>query len=143
MHKGRGKSSYSEWSHDDLREWRGKIGSTQAQMAKELGVSHRQYCYYESGHTPIDMSLELAVRWLSHQKGPSYEYQNDYGVVELAPGVVTKPQGTLTAFQKERITRLLNAIHNYPTSNLDEKGQKILSQCVDEISLLTSHLSEA
>lgn len=126
MHKGRGKSSYSEWSRDDLREWRGKIGSTQAQMAKELGVSHRQYCYYESGHTPIDMSLELAVRWLSHQKGPSHEYQ-----------------GTLTAFQKERISRLLNAIHNYPTSDLDEKGQKILSQCVDEISLLTSHLSEA
>jgi len=141
VHKGRGKSSYSEWSHDDLREWRGKIGSTQAQMAKELGVSHRQYCYYESGHTPIDMSLELAVRYLHEKKLGDLrdEITAIAGVMEVTP----KPQGTLTPFQKERISRLMNAIHNYPASNLDEKGQKILSQCVDEISMLTSHLSEA
>ena len=141
MHKGRGKSSYSSWTHDDLREWRGKIGSTQAQMAKELGVSHRQYCYYESGHTPIDMSLELAVRYLHEKKLGDLrdEITAIAGVMEVTP----KSQGTLTPFQKERISRLMNAIHNYPTSNLDEKGQKILSQCVDEISMLTSHLSEA
>jgi len=61
------------------------------------------------------------------------------GGMEVTP----KSQGTLTPFQKERRSRTMNAIHNYPTSNLDEKGQKILSQCVDEISMLTSHLSEA
>ena len=46
------------------------------------------------------------------------------------------PEGTLTDFQKERINRLMDAIDEYPVSNLDEKGQKILLQCVDEISTL-------
>lgn len=139
----RSKDSYSDWGPDALRKERTSMGMTKRALAQSLGVSERQYAYYESGHTKIDKPLEYAVRWLSHQKGPSHEYQNDYGVVELAPGVVTKPQGTLTAFQKDRINRLVDAIDKYPTSNLDEKGQKILSQCVDEISLLTSHLSES
>lgn len=136
MQNGRGKSKYSAWTHDDLVEFRTNAGISRREMSENLGVSYRMYCYYESGHTKIDLPLEYAVRWLSYQKGPVYECQSEYGVVELAPGVVKKSQGTLTPFQKERISRLMSAIHNYPTSDLDEKGQKILSQCVDEISTL-------
>ena len=92
-------------------------------MSENLGVSYRMYCYYESGHTKIDLSLEYAVRWLAN-------------LGEDKPLVEKQPEGTLTPFQKERISRLMNAIHNYPASDLDEKGQKILSQCADEISTL-------
>jgi hypothetical protein len=55
---------------------------------------------------------------------------------ENKPVVENKGQGTLTPFQKERIDRLLNGIRAYPIGDMDEKGQKILSQCVDEISTL-------
>jgi hypothetical protein len=51
-----------------------------------------------------------------------------------------KSQGTLTDFQKERISRLLNAIHNHPRHDLNEMTQKILSQSAEEISVLTQML---
>jgi hypothetical protein len=85
------------------------------------------YCYYESGHTKIDLPLEYAVRWLANSE-------------EDKPVVESGSQGTLTPFQKERIQRLLNGIRSYPVGDLDERGQKILSQCVDEISVLTGAL---
>ena len=66
------------------------------------------------------------MRWLSHQY---FEMGVDKDKMEV-------PEGTLTDFQKERINRLMDAIDEYPVSNLDEKGQKILLQCVDEISTL-------
>lgn len=133
----RNKDSYSAWGPSELRKERTGMGMTKRALAQSLGVSERQYAYYESGHTKIDKPLEYAVRWLSHEKTFTDEL-TVAGVMEVTP----KPQGTLTAFQKERISRLLNAIHNYPTSNLDEKGRKILSQCVDEISILTTALGE-
>lgn len=141
MQNGRAKSKYSDWSAGDLTDFRTRMGVSRQEMASKLGVSYRMYCYYESGHTKIDLSLEYAVRWLGRKSDDELvsEAITIAGIADVTP----PPQGTLTAFQKERISRLLNAIHNYPTSDLDEKGQKILSQCVDEISLLTSHLSES
>ena len=123
MQNGRGKSKYSSWTHDDLVKFRTDAGISRREMSENLGVSYRMYCYYESGHTKIDLSLEYAVRWLANSG-------------EDKPLVEKQSEGTLTPFQKERISRLMNAIHNYPTSDLDEKGQKILSQCADEISTL-------
>jgi hypothetical protein len=35
----------------------------------------------------------------------------------------------------------MDAIDEYPVSNLDEKGQKILLQCVDEISTLVDSVA--
>tara|TARA_R100000231_G_scaffold134390_1_gene107914 strand:- start:204 stop:584 length:381 start_codon:yes stop_codon:yes gene_type:complete len=120
MQNGRGKSKYSSWSPDDLVQFRTEAGISRRDMADKLGVSYRMYCYYESGHTKIDLPLEYAVRWLS-----------------VDPMVRENGTGALTDFQKQRIDRLMNAIHKYPASNLDELGQKILSQCVDEISMLS------
>jgi transcriptional regulator with XRE-family HTH domain len=124
MQNGRGKSKYSAWTHDDLVQFRTNAGISRREMSEDLGVSYRMYCYYESGHTKIDLPLEYAVRWLVNSR-------------EDKPSVEKQSEGTLSAFQKERISRLMNAIHNYPTSDLDEMGQKILSQCVDEISMLS------
>ena len=115
----RSKDSYSQWGPKELRDERAKMGLTKRALAKKLGVSERQYAYYESGHTKVDKPLEYAVRWLS-----------------VDPMVGSNDAGTLTPFQKERISRLMDAIHNYPASNLDERGQKILSQCAEEISTL-------
>jgi transcriptional regulator with XRE-family HTH domain len=103
--------------------WR-LIGRARRALAGKLGVSERQYSNYESGYTKIDLPLEYAVRWLS-----------------VAPIVRENSAGTLTDFQKERINRLMDAIDEYPVSNLDEKGQKILLQCVDEISTLVDSVA--
>jgi transcriptional regulator with XRE-family HTH domain len=127
MQNGRGKSKYSSWTPEDLTNFRKEAGLSRREVADSLGVSYRMYCYYESGHTKIDLPLEYAVRWLANSE-------------EDKPVVENKGQGTLTPFQKERIQRLLNGIRSYPVGDLDERGQKILSQCVDEISVLTGAL---
>ena len=123
MQNGRGKSKYSTWTPEDLTNFRKEAGFSRRDVADSLGVSYRMYCYYESGHTKIDLPLEYALRWLANSE-------------EDKPVVESKGQGTLTPFQKERIQRLLNGIRSYPVGDLDERGQKILSQCVDEISTL-------
>lgn len=123
MQNGRGKSKYSSWTPEDLTNFRKEAGFSRRDVADSLGVSYRMYCYYESGHTKIDLPLEYALRWLANSE-------------EDKPVVENKGQGTLTPFQKERIQRLLNGIRSYPVGDLDERGQKILSQCVDEISTL-------
>ena len=123
MQNGRGKSKYSSWTPEDLTNFRKEAGLSRREVADSLGVSYRMYCYYESGHTKIDLPLEYAVRWLADSE-------------EDKPVVESKGQGTLTPFQRERIQRLLNGIRSYPIGDLDERGQKILSQCVDEISTL-------
>jgi len=123
MQNGRGKSKYSSWTPEDLTNFRKEAGLSRREVADSLGVSYRMYCYYESGHTKIDLPLEYAVRWLANSE-------------EDKPVVESKGQGTLTPFQRERIQRLLNGIRSYPIGDLDERGQKILSQCVDEISTL-------
>jgi transcriptional regulator with XRE-family HTH domain len=127
MQNGRGKSKYSSWTPEDLTNFRKEAGLSRREVADSLGVSYRMYCYYESGHTKIDLPLEYAVRWLANSE-------------EDKPVVGNKGQGTLTPFQRERIQRLLNGIRSYPIGDLDERGQKILSQCVDEISVLTGAL---
>lgn len=127
MQNGRGKSKYSSWTPEDLTNFRKEAGLSRREVADSLGVSYRMYCYYESGHTKIDLPLEYAVRWLANSE-------------EDKPVVENKGQGTLTPFQRERIQRLLNGIRSYPIGDLDERGQKILSQCVDEISVLTGAL---
>ena len=129
MQNGRGKSKYSSWTPENLANYRQGAELSRRDLANSLGISYRMYCYYESGHTKIDLPLEYAVRWLT-------------GSGEDKPVVESKGQGTLTPFQKERIDRLLDGIQNYPTSNLDEKGQKILSQCVNEISTLAQALGD-
>lgn len=127
MQNGRGKSKYSSWTPEDLTNFRKEAGLSRREVADSLGVSYRMYCYYESGHTKIDLPLEYAVRWLANSE-------------EDKPVVGNKGQGTQTPFQRERIQRLLNGIRSYPVGDLDERGQKILSQCVDEISVLTGAL---
>jgi len=117
----------SDWTAQDLQSKREALGMNKAEMARKLGVSYRQYMYYERGQTKISKGLESFVEDLLNPKGNNNN----------------KSQGTLSDFDKDRITRLLNAIHNYPTSDMDERGQKILSQCADEISALTKMLGES
>ena len=50
MQNGRGKKKYSSWSNEDLKNFRINAGMSRRDMAEDLGVSYRMYCYYESGH---------------------------------------------------------------------------------------------
>lgn len=118
----RNSKAYSVWDEAGLRKHRMDYGISKKDMAEGLGVSYRMYCYYESGHTKIDKPLEYAVRWICSEKGE---------------GQKTSP-GTLTAFENQRIDRLLDALTEEAQHVSDEHTQKILQQSIDEIELLLS-----
>ena len=115
----------SDWTAQDLQSKREALGMNKAEMARKLGVSYRQYMYYERGQTKISKGLESFVEDLLNPKGNNNN----------------KSQGTLSDFDKDRITRLLNALQNHPLDDLDDKTQKILRQTSEEIVLLLSKLS--
>jgi len=115
----------SDWTAQDLQSKREALGMSKAEMARRVGVSYRQYMYYERGQTKISKGLESFVEGLLNPKG------NDNN----------KSQGTLSDFEKDRITRLLNALQNHPLDDLDDKTRKILGQTSEEIVLLLSKLS--
>lgn len=124
MPNGRTKTKYSEWSGQDLQKQRALIGMTQSAMADQLGMSHRMYCYYESGKTPINKPLQFAVQYM----------------VDSGKQTEEKPQGTLTDFERDRVNRLLDAVEKHPLDDLDERTQKILRQIPQEMGLLLSKL---
>ena len=43
------KTSHSMWEGNDLARERTSLGKSQMSFASILGLSHRMYCYYESG----------------------------------------------------------------------------------------------
>ena len=124
----KGKTSHSMWGGGDLIRERTTMGKSQAAFASILGLSHRMYCYYESGEKKIPRSVELAVRHVSKQVA------NDEPIV--APKI--EPEGTLTQFQETRIEILIDAAEKAAQSVSDPLVKKILQQSSEELSFLLS-----
>ena len=104
------KESYSMWDGKTLAKKRKQLDVTQMNMSRSLGVSHRMYCYYESGEQEIPRSIELSVRYMENTKG------ND----------VLMPTGTLSNFDKDRIARLCSALNGM--EGTDAHIDKVLRQ---------------
>ena len=97
------KESYSMWDGMDIRNNRDALGMTQRALARALGISHRMLCYYEAGERDIPKSVELSMRYVMHNRKKEEESSGTLG---------GKPQGTLTAFDRDRISRLCLAIED-------------------------------
>ena len=123
------KESYSMWDGMDIRNNRDTLGMTQRALARALGISHRMLCYYEAGERDIPKSVELSMRYVMHNRKK-----------EESSGTL-KPQGTLTAFDRERISRLCLAIEDASTTDIKEL-YKMLNQSVKEIDYLLSKFPE-
>tara|TARA_Y100001973_G_C5193934_1_gene332894 strand:+ start:2260 stop:2634 length:375 start_codon:yes stop_codon:yes gene_type:complete len=106
-----------EIDHVELKKIRKEMSLTQDLMADRLGMSKRMYCLYESGEIKIPVRVDIAL-----------------GVKKFMPV-------DMTAFEKERIQRLINGIDKYKASNFSKLSKeeldldyilKILRQCGDE-----------
>ena len=92
------KESYSMWDGMDIRNNRDTLGMTQRALARALGISHRMLCYYEAGERDIPKSVELSMRYVMHNRKKEEE-----------PSGTLESQGTLTAFDRERISHSTHA----------------------------------
>ena len=124
------KESYSMWDGMDIRNNRDTLGMTQRALARALGISHRMLCYYEAGERDIPKSVELSMRYVMHNRKKEEESSG-----------TLKPQGTLTAFDRERISRLCLAVEDASTTDIKEL-YKMLNQSVKEIDYLLSKFPE-
>ena len=124
------KESYSMWDGMDIRNNRDTLGMTQRALARALGISHRMLCYYEAGERDIPKSVELSMRYVMHNRKKEEESSG-----------TLKPQGTLTAFDRERNSRLCLAIEDASTTDIKEL-YKMLNQSVKEIDYLLSKFPE-
>jgi|TARA_Y100001937_G_C7035972_1_gene292378 transcriptional regulator with XRE-family HTH domain len=52
----------SMMSGEELKSARKSLGLTLQQMADQLGVGMRMYCYYEKGEKPIPLAIEQSVK---------------------------------------------------------------------------------
>ena len=106
-----------EIDHVELKKIRKEMNLTQDLMADRLGMSKRMYCLYESGEIKIPVRVDIAL-----------------GVKKFMPV-------DMSAFEKERIQRLINGIDKYKAGNFSKLSKeeldldyilKILRQCGDE-----------
>ena len=118
------KTSHSMWGGGDLIRERTTMGKSQAAFASILGLSHRMYCYYESGEKKIPRSVELAIRYVTRRG-------------DIDPPTA-KAEGTLTQFQETRIDILIDAAEKAAQSVSDPLVKKILQQSSEELSFLLS-----
>ena len=110
------KESYSMWGGDELRSRRSDMNMTQVALARALGISHRMYCYYE-----------LSLRYIHKNRG-----SDDEGTLA--------PQGTLTTFDRDRLSRLCLALDSH--EGMDAETDKLLRQSLKEIDYLLSKFPE-
>lgn len=120
------KESYSMWGGNELRSRRSDMNMTQVALARALGISHRMYCYYETGERDIPRSVELSLRYLA--RGDS----GDEGTLAS--------QGTLTTFDRDRLSRLCLALDSH--EGMDAETDKLLRQSLKEIDYLLSKFPE-
>ena len=120
------KESYSMWGGDELRSRRSEMNMTQVALARALGISHRMYCYYETGERDIPRSVELSLRYLA--RGDS----DDKGTLAS--------QGTLTAFDRDRLSRLCLALDSH--EGMDAETDRLLRQSLKELDYLLSKFPE-
>ena len=129
------KDYYSNWSSEDLKKFRSKIGVTQAVMSEKLGLSSRMYRYYESGNMKISKYLEYAVRWIVEKSNLSKQTKRELE--------------NLSKFDNERIEKLRDAIKKlvndgeeaYPNGGKEwDNGyiNRILSQTLKEFDIVLS-----
>ena len=120
------KESYSMWGGNELRSRRSDMNMTQVALARALGISHRMYCYYETGERDIPRSVELSLRYLA--RGDS----DDKGTLAS--------QGTLTPFDRERLSRLCLALESH--EGMDAETDRLLRQSLKELDYLLSKFPE-
>ena len=121
------KESYSMWGGNELRSRRSDMNMTQVALARALGISHRMYCYYETGVKDIPKSVELSLRYIHKNRG-----SDDEGTLA--------PQGTLTTFDRDRLSRLCLALDSH--EGMDAETDKLLRQSLKEIDYLLSKFPE-
>jgi len=127
----RNEDSYAKVAKNEIYNYRSKLGLSQVNMAKKMGLSHRMWNHYEHGTKQVPISVVLSAKYLCQNIDKMEKLHDD----------IKEHKDYLTDFDVNRINRLVEASKSYVPKDIDPLIKKIMAQFEREMGFLLSKMN--
>ena len=127
----RNDDSYAKVAKNEIYNYRSKLGLSQVNMAKKMGLSHRMWNHYEHGTKQVPISVVLSAKYLCQNIDKMEKLHDD----------IKEHKDYLTDFDVNRINRLVEASKSYVPKDIDPLIKKIMAQFEREMGFLLSKMN--
>ena len=127
----RNEDSYAKVAKNEIYNYRSKLGLSQVNMAKKMGLSHRMWNHYEHGTKQVPISVVLSAKYLCQNIDKMEKLHDD----------IKEHRDYLTDFDVNRINRLVEASKSYVLKDIDPLIKKIMAQFEREMGFLLSKMN--
>ena len=127
----RNDDSYAKVAKNEIYNYRSKLGLSQVNMAKKMGLSHRMWNHYEHGTKQVPISVVLSAKYLCQNIDKMEKLHDD----------IKEHRDYLTDFDVNRINRLVEASKSYVPKDIDPLIKKIMAQFEREMGFLLSKMN--
>ena len=129
----RNEDSYAKVAKGEIYGYRSKLGFSQVNMAKKMGLSHRMWNHYEHGTKQVPISVVLSAKYLCKNLDKMDKLHDD----------IKQHEEPLTKWDVDRIEALMRAAktkgHN--SNDNDPSIARIFTQCEKEMGFLLSKIN--
>ena len=129
----RNEASYAKVAKSEIYNYRSKLGLSQVNMAKKMGLSQRMWNHYEHGTKQVPISVVLSAKYLCQNIDKMDKLHDD----------IKQHEEPLTKWDVDRIEALMKAAktkgHN--SNDNDPSIARIFTQCEKEMGFLLSKIN--
>jgi len=129
----RNEASYAKVAKSEIYNYRSKLGLSQVNMAKKMGLSQRMWNHYEHGTKQVPISVVLSAKYLCQNIDKMEKLHDD----------IKQHEEPLTKWDVDRIEALMRAAktkgHN--SNDNDPSIARIFTQCEKEMGFLLSKIN--
>jgi len=129
----RNEASYAKVAKSEIYNYRSKLGLSQVNMAKKMGLSQRMWNHYEHGTKQVPISVVLSAKYLCQNIDKMDKLHDD----------IKQHEEPLTKWDVDRIEALMRAAktkgHN--SNDNDPSIARIFTQCEKEMGFLLSKIN--
>jgi transcriptional regulator with XRE-family HTH domain len=126
----RNEASYAKVAKSEIYNYRSKLGLSQVNMAKKMGLSHRMWNHYEHGTKQVPISVVLSAKYLCQNIDKMEKLHDD----------IKQHEEPLTKWDVDRIEALRKKMKEDIVTNSDIVS-KILAQSHKEMGFLLSKIN--
>jgi transcriptional regulator with XRE-family HTH domain len=126
----RNEASYAKVAKSEIYNYRSKLGLSQVNMAKKMGLSHRMWNHYEHGTKQVPISVVLSAKYLCQNIDKMEKLHDD----------IKEHRDLITKWDVDRIEALRKKMKEDIVTNSDIVS-KILAQSHKEMGFLLSKIN--
>ena len=126
----RNEASYAKVAKSEIYNYRSKLGLSQVNMAKKMGLSQRMWNHYEHGTKQVPISVVLSAKYLCQNIDKMDKLHDD----------IKQHEEPLTKWDVDRIEALRKKMKEDIVTNSDIVS-KILAQSHKEMGFLLSKIN--